>query len=87
MHRGRDIELSSLMKERLNAVRIEVEPAEGYLSAINPQNITNRGLRRRGVQFELTMALRKNAKAIEEFVGSVRAVLLEVQSSSIVRSK
>jgi phage replication-related protein YjqB (UPF0714/DUF867 family) len=76
---GRDADLIAALKEGLFAEGIHAEDAVGRLKASDPNNITNRGASGRGVQFELTMAFRKNDAAVDKFTRAVRAVLLAVQ--------
>lgn len=73
---GRDKALIALLRKVLAAKGIEVEAAPQGLTALDPNNITNRGRRSAGVQFELTMGFRKNSGAVRKFVDGVRSVLL-----------
>lgn len=63
------------LKAGLAAAGIRVEDAAGGLRGIEPKNIVNRSRSTCGVQLELTMALRKNAKGIAAFVRAVRLTL------------
>jgi len=77
---GRDKEVIEVMKTELISRGIEVEEAEGALRGMDAMNITNRGMTGRGVQFELTMALRRNKALLNKFTAGVRSVLLAAQS-------
>jgi phage replication-related protein YjqB (UPF0714/DUF867 family) len=82
---GLDTELIEALKARLAAAGITVEDAEDGLSATDPNNITNRGAKRRGVQFELTVALRKNKTLVDKFTKAVRSVLREANHHEVRR--
>ena len=72
---GRDRDLMVTLKQSITEVGIAVEDAIHRLSGSDPNNIVNRCKTGRGVQLELTMALRKNAVLVESFVKAVRSVL------------
>ena len=72
---GRDRHLMAALKASLVAVDITVEDAVGKLRGADPKNIVNRCRSTRGVQLELTMALRKNRAKIAAFVRAVRITL------------
>lgn len=75
---GRDKQLIAALKANLAAARIKVEDAADGLGGADPQNIVNRCRSARGVQLELTMALRKNKKAIDAFTRAVRHTLKQI---------
>src|SRR6266480_3148319 len=77
---GLDKPLIAELKKSLAAKGIEVEQAPAGLGATDPNNITNRGTKGVGVQFELTMGFRKNSGAVRKFVDGVRSVLLRTAS-------
>jgi phage replication-related protein YjqB (UPF0714/DUF867 family) len=72
---GRDQELIDALKAGLAAVGVHVEDASGGLGGKDPQNIVNRCRSARGVQLELTMALRRNQKLVDAFIRAVRTTL------------
>lgn len=75
---GRDDQLIVALKANLAAARIKVDDAAGGLRGTDPQNIVNRCRSVRGVQLELTMALRKNKKTIDAFTRAVRYTLKQI---------
>jgi phage replication-related protein YjqB (UPF0714/DUF867 family) len=83
---GRDGELVAELKAALLAAGIRVEDAVGGLRGIEPQNIVNRSRSTRGVQLELTMALRKNPERLEAFVRAVRRTLERFHRASSTES-
>ncbi|MBA4602079.1 poly-gamma-glutamate hydrolase family protein [Thermoactinomyces sp. AMNI-1] len=48
------------MKTALSRASFPVKPLPNYLQGINPKNIINRGVRKQGLQIELTMRLRED---------------------------
>ena len=78
---GRDHYSMTALKAGLVAAGITVEDAVGRLQGADPKNIVNRCRSTRGVQLELTMALRKNRKTIDAFVCAVRVTLKELQQT------
>ena len=77
---GRDNEMIEAMKSELIARGIEVENADGPLRGMDAMNVTNRGMTGRGVQFELTMALRRNKALLNKFMAGVKSVLFTAQN-------
>lgn len=75
---GRDNQLIAVLKANLTAAGIKVQDAAGGLRGTDPQNIVNRCRSARGVQLELTMALRKNKKTIDAFTRAVRYTLKRI---------
>ena len=76
---GRALELIHAFKETLSARKIQIEDASGSLRGTDPNNIVNRCASGRGVQFEVTMALRTNSRAAKAFVSAVRDTLIKQQ--------
>jgi phage replication-related protein YjqB (UPF0714/DUF867 family) len=72
---GRDKQLIAALKADLTAAAISVEDAADGLRGVDSKNIVNRCASARGVQVELTMALRKNRKTIDAFTRAVRYAL------------
>jgi phage replication-related protein YjqB (UPF0714/DUF867 family) len=79
---GRNTELIAALRNGLAEEEIEIENAEGPLTGTDPNNITNRGLTGRGVQFELTMSFRKNDATVKKFTAAVRGVLFAAQETA-----
>lgn len=75
---GRDNQLIAALKANLAATGIKVQDAAGGLRGTDPQNIVNRCRSARGVQLELTMALRKNKKTVDAFTHAVHYTLKRI---------
>lgn len=72
---GRDDTLRAAIAERLSAAGLACEDAPAGLAATDPRNICNRGRSRRGVQLEVSMALRRSSRRAA-LVRAVREALL-----------
>ena len=77
---GLDVELRDAIGDRLTAAKFRAGPnPKPFLDGVSPDNICNKGRRRRGVQLELSRDLRDelkdNAVALTRFAAAVRAAL------------
>lgn len=75
---GRDRELVAALRVGLETAGIRVDDATAGLGGAEPQNIVNRCRSTRGVQLELTMALRKNPKSVDALIHTVRCTLQQL---------
>jgi phage replication-related protein YjqB (UPF0714/DUF867 family) len=74
---GRDTELAGLIGQRLAGIGIAAEAGDHPFPGQHPDNVCNRGLRRAGVQLEITHPLRRSRRA-ECLALAVRDALLDV---------
>lgn len=72
---GLDTDLRDEVAAALGDVRILAESEGHRFPAVHPANICNRGLRRRGVQLELTHPMRRQPH-VTRLASAVRSVLL-----------
>jgi phage replication-related protein YjqB (UPF0714/DUF867 family) len=84
---GLDVSLTKDLTNALAVKRIHLEEARSALRGADAHNITNRGISRRGVQLELTMAFRRNGETVKRFVEVVREVLLNRQGRQGARNE
>jgi phage replication-related protein YjqB (UPF0714/DUF867 family) len=75
---GRDNGLVAALTASLVTAGIKVEDATPGLGGTESHNIVNRCRSARGVQLELTMALRKNTKSIDALIRAVRCTLKQL---------
>jgi len=75
---GRDVELVAVLKADLMTAGIKVEDAGAGLGGTDSKNIVNRCRSTRGVQLELTMALRKDTKSMDAIIRAVRSTLRQL---------
>jgi phage replication-related protein YjqB (UPF0714/DUF867 family) len=68
-----------MLKASLEAAGIRVELAAGRLAGMQPKNIVNQCRSTRGVQLELSMALRKNKKTVKVLVRIIRSTLKKLK--------
>ena len=73
---GLDDELIKILTSELSSVGIIPEQSEKFLGK-SPDNICNRGLTKKGVQFELSLQFRTGSR-VPLFVKSVRSALYEI---------
>lgn len=73
---GLDVDLGSKLAAEARALEIATYTESESLAGTDPMNICNRSKSHRGVQLELSMALRRSSK-LEPLIASFRAVLLE----------
>ena len=73
---GLDDELIKILTSELSSVGIIPEQSEKFLGK-SPDNICNRGLTKKGVQFELSLQFRTGPR-VPFFVKSVRSALYEI---------
>lgn len=78
---GLDVDLGNDIKKALHKVGFTVEKSEIKYSGQRPDNICNRGRRGKGVQLEITYALRKrifeDLDYQQRFINAVRSTLFE----------
>ena len=79
---GRDKQLMLALKNDLGKAGITVEDAAGQLRGSDPRNIVNRCKTGAGVQFELTMEFRENARLADSFVQVIRSALSHLKNDS-----
>ncbi|MCG6930844.1 MAG: poly-gamma-glutamate hydrolase family protein [Desulfofustis sp.] len=72
---GLDAELIERTRRRLHACNIVVEPAIRRYAGINPENLCNRGTRRKGMQIEVSRPLRDSPAAHIAIATAVRSAL------------
>jgi len=77
---GRDADLKSQLAAEARALGVATDTDSPNLAGTDPMNICNRGKTRRGVQLELTMALRQSTKLLS-LLSAFRTVLLDRQDT------
>ncbi len=78
---GRDHSLKDKVAAELRQTGVDVQNDGHHFQATDPSNICNRGQSNRGVQLELTQALRRSANE-RRVAEAVRAALLPLQAAA-----
>ena len=78
---GLDTALGGRLARSARTIGVETLTKSAALSGTHPRNICNRGASGRGVQLELTMALRRSEK-LPSLVSAIRSALLQCDGAS-----
>jgi phage replication-related protein YjqB (UPF0714/DUF867 family) len=78
---GLDLSLKDKVAAELRQAGIDVQNDGHHFQATDPNNICNRGQANKGVQLELTHAIRRSANA-QRVAEAVRAALLPLQAAA-----